>query len=297
MANEEEMKKPRKTRITKSIEIPKTVNMTTYDQMITTIAPMINSEAISILDSLQSEMDVASFGKMNSHIYRNIFESLCKRVGLADEVKALVIFFASLVKDNTRIVKHIEMNERWTENADVQEAKDFIEQYMTKYTNSSPDKMFPMVKLPDSYASLSTYYFARYAAWSDTAEVDTKTQKPTGNMVRMPNANLLIENLFFCGMDISIELQNLQMEWEENLWAGEIKKSSNKSRNSKHELGKFHKDIYDTRKKDSYPFINSDGSKYTEVTMPDIQALTEYIKDVAYWKMDVYEPKSGPEVT
>lgn len=258
------------------------LSISKFDKIILQIKPIMESDMEDTIQTLLLSMDCSSFGMLDSHMYRSIFLKLCEKEGLSVEAMALVIFFSSIVKDPKRICDAIEALEEVEDLVALEEAKDFMENHTTKYTNRQPNKMFPLVKLPDSFASLATLYTARYISLDHLSIPSNLSAAQRRSMLLDQASSVVINTMHFCNMNIGSELQALNRIWEEKLWTEDIKVTFNKARNSKHKIGEFHEDIYLTRARDKYPFIDVEGNKFRINPINTISELQEYIWEVIY---------------
>jgi hypothetical protein len=248
--------------------------MTLKDKMLEDFAVFFDETWTINADIYMETVDFDSFGKLDSKAYRLMFESLVLEKGLNTSVTNYVILLSVLIKNKERIVNAVKTYESLSTNPDLNAAVAFINNSMDQYVNqtvNTASKRFPIVKLPESYASVSVAY-ATYFNKNLTA-------------------GWMLMQSYFGNMAMSDFLQDLNESAMRYLWTQSTTTTKNlgKARATNRKIGTFYEDIYWNTKRDGYLFYLMDGKKFmfkkteTEAGMESpvtIEDLVEYFLEV-----------------
>jgi hypothetical protein len=210
------------------------------DHMMTDMTYFLSADFETTAGELLAETSFETFGKMDSTIYRMMFQDLCDMHMLDAVTVSLIIFLTVMIKNKGRIVRAVTMNATLAGNEKISAAISFIEAQCINYVDAASNK-FPLVKLPESFCSVSCVYFIAY------------------------NENLTLTSLlssqWFGHLALSDFLQDLHQMYMRFFWTQTVKKTKNKTKNrdNSRKAGVFYTDIYENTIGDTYRFYTYTG--------------------------------------
>jgi hypothetical protein len=201
---------------------------------------MLTQEAWDAINVINEVVDFESFGKKSALTYQQDFIRLATAKNLPSEVTAIVIYLTVMIKNKERIMREIDTNMKLRQNPSAIHARKFISENLIQYVNPNDTSKFPIVKLPDSFPSMSALMYVRY--------------NPKGTVAG------LLSNTWFAGMYISDELQDLNEAATRKFWTVVVQKTRNKttSRDNARKAGVFYTDIYENSINDEFRFLMND---------------------------------------
>lgn len=233
--------------------------MVTTDTMITNFGSFSTADFIAAAITFVANIDFDSFGVMNSALYRALFMKLVSDHNLTPEAISFVILLATIVKSKSRIISAYNNVAASAKNAHTQSAIQFITNHTSQYVNvtgRNATQNMPLVKIPESFSSVSTFYFA----------------------AMHPNITVskLINNVFFGNQYLSEFLQDLHEAYERYYWTQVVRSTNNKTsaRPRDRPVGTFFTDIYENRKTDSNPFKIANGNTIVFGNIPTGQTAS-----------------------
>jgi hypothetical protein len=179
----------------------------------------------------------ATFGKMNSHIYREMLMERMDARKLSPESRMMVYFFCAVIKNKARITKAMDrMPEEVKQDAWFYPTRDFIntdtEQYVTKAERM---KKFPLVNIPGTNPGLDIL-FAMMILREEERTVEKMKERTT-----------------FAQMNLAADMQTLAKQGYENYWNNVVKGTKN---DDKPEAPMMREDYYKNPESDKYNLVD-----------------------------------------
>jgi len=185
----------------------------------------------------------ASFGKMNSHIYRTRLENMLEQANVGMEGKLMVKFFFSVIKNQKRVSEALRLLP-----ADVQaktwfnEVRNFVDVHITQYvSNVETSNKFPAVNIPNCNPGLDLLFYMLFTHPNERS-VQDMTTRPT-----------------FCQLDLDPVLQAESREGYRVYWDLIVTGSKNPDSVPKNlEVPQFREEYYNTSAGDKYNLVGLD---------------------------------------
>lgn len=212
----------------------------TTDHMLRDVTFFLQNDFKTAANSILAETSFDTFGKMDSTVYRMMFHDIISSVSLDDVVMSIVILLTVMIKSKERIIRAINAIPNLKAIAEVAEAMDFIQNQCVTYVDPA-GKKFPLVKLPESFCTISFVYFCAF------------------------NSSFTLTKLFECQwfghLVLTPFLQDLHEMFMRFFWTQIVKKTRNKTKNRDKErsVGVFYSDIYENTVSDTYNFSTFNG--------------------------------------
>lgn len=204
----------------------------------TDITDLLGAVDMNMLISNFNNLDTTVFGLKNSMVYRKEFMNLALSKDLTEEEMLIVLTLSVIIKSKKRILDAARTNPEVFRTTKMSNAIRFIMTNMKQYV-SEQVVGFPMVKLPESFPSLSALIF----------------------VMLNPNVtpNLIIQNLWAAQLNFNAELMTEQLAWETDFWTVTVTKSLSTS--NSYERG-FQREYYNTKSSDSYKMVLPNGLEF-----------------------------------
>jgi len=210
----------------------------------------------------------ASFGKMNSHIYRTRLENMLEQAGVGMEGKLMVKFFFSVIKNQKRVSDALKLLP-----PDVQaktwynEVRNFVDVHVTQYvSNVETSNKFPAVNIPNCNPGLDMLFYVLFTHPNERSVADMST-RPT-----------------FCQLNLDPVLQEEARDGYRVYWDVIVTGSKNPDAVPKNlEVPQFREEYYNTSAGDMYNLVGLD-LKEIEPADPDLgytaEELYNYVKSI-----------------
>jgi hypothetical protein len=182
------------------------------------------------------------FGKKDSHLLRAKLFKLFTEAKLGKEAIFMIFFFFSVIKNRNRVINSFdELSDEIKAIPSVTDAKKFIQEYLVQYTSQESSKKFAVVHLPTTMPGLDIMMSALIL--SDT-DHDMESY--------------IFSRQTFAQLNISPELQSINMTAQQVFWNNIVKSSKNEARANKTvtEDLKFNEDYYKTSAADKYLLVD-----------------------------------------
>jgi len=236
------------------------MNSVAPDLLGTAIDPSLSNIMRENTNSLQVDpMALKGLGLMDSHKYRAKFLKIAKDKRTTTIVLFHIIGMAVAVKNKDRILSTINsVSNNPTITAIAKFYRESTRQYVPETANN--EKLFPVVKIPESFPSLSII-------WQILIHCD-RTDKEQDDK-KVANYKKVFETLFFCQFNLEGPVAGAHKDWEKDeFWGtsentGKVQKSRFANRPKTVKL-QFHEEYYNTKAADKYVLLNPDGSAYQD---------------------------------
>jgi len=202
---------------------------------------MINEAMVNYFMGRQAEWE--SFGKMNSHLYRQQLFSKMEDRKLDGESMMLVYAMASIIKSQPRIVQamaDLPENERFTSQGVWFAVRNFFETDCVQYvTAAKKTKKFPVVNIPGTMPGLDILWFCLCTKDEDRTLENLK-KRPT-----------------FTQIKLQADMQTIAKEGYEFYWTKIVKGSRNPdNKGGAMEAPGMKQEYYETSAADEYMLID-----------------------------------------
>jgi len=206
----------------------------------------INEVMVKYFKDRQEEWK--SFGKMNSHLYRQQLFTKMEDAKLTEEAMMLVFTFASIIKNQSRIVQammDMPEDQRFASAGVWFAVRSFFEVQCTQYVSAAKKtKKFPVVNIPTTMPGLDILWFCLCTANEDRTMENLKV-RPT-----------------FTQISLAADAQTVAKEGYEIFWTKIVKGSKNPDNTEKPGMNQ---EYYET----------SAGDMYNLITLTKDNTLTE----------------------
>lgn len=187
--------------------------------------------------------DWKTFGKMNSHLYRDKLMKEMDRARLKPESRMVVFAMTSIIKSQPRILEamaNMPDTKKYVHDGVWQEVMNFFENYCCQYVSQAKKtKKFPVVNIPTCMPGLDMMWFAI------TSEGKERTLE---NACRRPTMSQI---------DLDDKMQDLAKEGYKYFWEKTVVGSKNPDK-ANLEAPKFNEDYYKTSAGDNYLLVYPD---------------------------------------
>jgi len=199
----------------------------------------INSKMVEYFKGKQE--DWKSFGKMNSHLYRQQLFRRMEEKKLSPEAMMMVYTMASIIKSQPRIVQammDMPEEERFSSPGVWFAVRSFFETDCTQYVSQAKkNKKFPVVNIPNTMPGLDILWWCLCTEDSERT-LDNLKIRPT-----------------FTQMKLKADVQTIAREGYEMFWTKIVKGTKNPDNV---EAPAMRQDYYETQAADQYLFITLD---------------------------------------
>lgn len=212
--------------------------------MVSDFSSFVDNDFFTAADTFMDSVNFESFGKMNGAVYRLMFEEATR--SMTTSGRNYIILLCTLVKNRSRILSSAATIPETSADEGLKEAILFIKDHMVQYVSESVKSKpmrFPVVKVPESFASVATLYAASFF-------------KGLG-------VTSLISTSYFGHLDLSDFLQDLNEMYTRFAWTqvNRTTRNTTSGRTAERKVGTFYEDIYSNCKTDSLPVYDKSGQK------------------------------------
>lgn len=179
----------------------------------------------------------SNFGKMNSHIYREMLMNLMNSSKLSGEARFMVFFFFSIIKNRERVLNAMNnLPATFKTSSWFPEVQKFIQTSIVQYVTASKANLkFPAVNIPSCNPGLDLLIFC----------MTTKKEHR--------NIDSLKDRTTFGQMALNDEMQDLAEKGNMNYWDNIVKGTKNSTAT---EAPKFRAEYYANIKGDQYKLLD-----------------------------------------
>jgi hypothetical protein len=199
-----------------------------------------------LLSFLKTNTDLwATFGKMNSHLYRKDLEKRFDSVGLNGEERLMVYFLFSVVKNQKRVLKALdEGSEELKSLSWYSQVRRFVDSQLSQFV-SNAGKKFPAVNIPGTNPGIDLLCWLISSPYPEHTIINISRRTT------------------FSQLDLDLETQAIAKEGYAYYWENIVSGSSNPDAISKGLPGpKMREEYYSNQANDKYQLITLDLTPY-----------------------------------